>query len=292
MMRLVRAPVYSNVFVAVILTCLTASSYSIVDSLKEHWYVPVSVFLGSFVLYTFHRLYKIDFIPKDQLAERHAWVLRYANPLKYAMSFAVFVQLLILPNFDADAIVWVIPAAIISAGYTIPLLPTSNGWQRFRDIPLAKPLIISIVASYLTFGFPVFEQWGMQALFTKSMFPLFAERMLFLLAVTIPFDLRDITNDQQAGLNTLATEFGFHRGRQIGLIVTVVWFAQSCYLSFQMENALQMLVTYVALFALVLLAYAKMKESWKELRYTLVFEGLILLYSVALILFSRFHSMA
>ena len=109
------------------------------------------------------------------------------------MSFAVFIQLLILPNFDADAIVWVIPAAIISAGYTIPLLPTAHGWQRFRDIPLAKPLIISIVASYLTFGFPVFEQWGMQALFTKSMFPLFAERMLFLLAVTIPFDLRDIS---------------------------------------------------------------------------------------------------
>ena len=290
--RQVRALIYSNVFVAVLLTFLTASSYEIVDSLEVRWYVPASIFLGSFVLYTFHRLYKIDFIPKDQLAARHLWVLKYANSLKYAMSFAVFIQLLILPSFDADAIVWVIPAAIISAGYTIPLLPTSNGWQRFRDIPLAKPLIISIVASYLTFGFPVFEQWGMNALFTKSLFPLFTERMLFLLAVTIPFDLRDISNDKHAGLNTLATEFGFKRGRQIGLVVVVVWFAQACYLSLQMENNLQMLLTYGVVFALVLFAYAKMKEAWAELRYSLVFEGLIVIYSVALILFSRFHSMA
>jgi 4-hydroxybenzoate polyprenyltransferase len=292
MMQLIRSVVYSNLFVAFLLTSLTVSSYAIVDSLENHWYVPMSIFLGSFVLYTFHRLYKIDFIPKNQLAERHVWVLKYAKPLKYAMSFAVFIQMLILPSFDADAIVWVIPAGVVSAGYTIPLLPTSSGWQRFRDIPLAKPLIISLVASYLTFGFPVFEQWGMQGFLTKSMFPLFVERLLFLLAVTIPFDLRDISNDKHAGINTLATEFGFQRGRQFGLLIAVIWFIQASYLSCQMEGSISMLFIFASLFALVILAYALMKEEWKELKYTLIFEGLILLYALAFILFSRFHSMA
>ncbi len=292
MMRLVRALVYSNVFVAILLTFLTVCTYALVGAIEVHWYVPASIFLGSFVLYTFHRLYKIDFIPEDQLAQRHSWVLNYANQLKYAMSIAVFLQLLILPNFDADAIVWVIPAAIISAGYTIPLLPTSFGWQRFRDIPLAKPLIISLVASYLTFGFPVFEQLGMSALFSASFFPLFVERFLFLLAVTIPFDLRDFSNDRHAGLNTLATQFGFQRGRQIAVMISVLWFAQSCYLSIQTEVWWQACAVYGLIFTIVLLAFALLKESWAELRYTLVFEGLILLYALVVFLFSRFHAVA
>ena len=290
-MRLVRAFVYSNLFVAVLLSCLTLSTYSMLDYLSFNWFVPVSILLGSFVLYTFHRLYKIDFIPKDQLAQRHLWVLKYATYLKYAMSLAVFIQLLILPNFHADAIVWIIPAGIISAGYTIPLLPTATGWQRFRDIPFAKPIIISLVASYLTFGFPIFEQMGMEDLFSREIFPLFIERVLFLLAVTIPFDLRDISNDQRAGLSTIATQFGFQKGRQVGLLAAVLWFIQTGYVSLR-ANSIEFAVIYLGIFSLIIIGYILMKQPWEELKYTLVFEGLILTYALAFILLSRFHSMA
>ena len=290
-MRLVRAFVYSNLFVAVLLSCLTLSTYSMLDYLSFHWFVPVSILLGSFILYTFHRLYKIDCIPKDQLAQRHLWVLKYATYLKYAMSLAVFIQLLILPYFYADAIVWIIPAGIISAGYTIPLLPTATGWHRFRDIPLAKPIIISLVASYLTFGFPIFEQMGMEALFSKEVSPLFIERVLFLLAVTIPFELRDISNDQRAGLSTIATQFGFQKGRQVGLLASVLWFIQTSYVSLR-GNSFEFVVICLGIFSLIIIGYMLMKQSWKELKYTLVFEGLILTYALAFILLSRFHSMA
>ena len=79
-----RVLIYSNVFVALVLAILTWSSYASLSMLDMKWYVPASVFLGSFVLYTFHRLYKIDFIPEDQLSSRHLWVVRRSNAMKYA----------------------------------------------------------------------------------------------------------------------------------------------------------------------------------------------------------------
>ena len=90
MRRFTSILVFSNVFVAAVLGGLTLSSYALIPALQYHWYVPLSVLLGSYVLYSFHRLYKIDFIPITQLEERHRWVLKHAQRVKYVMSFAVF----------------------------------------------------------------------------------------------------------------------------------------------------------------------------------------------------------
>jgi len=132
---------------------------------------------------------------------------------------------------------------------------------------------------------------GIEDLFSREIFPLFIERVLFLLAVTIPFDLRDISNDQRAGLSTIATQFGFQKGRQVGLLVAVLWFIQTGYVSL-MGNSIEVAVIYLGIFSLIIMGYILMKQSWEELKYTLVFEGLILTYALAFILLSRFHSMA
>lgn len=273
-----RVFIYSNLFVAYVLSLLTWASFETLSTLEMHWYVPASVFLGSFVLYTFHRLYKIDFIPEDQLSARHLWVVRRANAMKYAMSFAVFGLMLILPNFNADTIVWIIPAGIVSVGYTIPILPSQNGWRRFRDIPLTKPLIIALVVSYLTLAFPVFEQFAIHRIFEADMVQAFFERMLFILAVTLPFDLRDIQNDRDAGIDTLGTRMGFKTSKQIGGIVIVAWMF-SVFMRFGLDVHAIMYLPYLILVLILSIAYYKMSEAWSDLHYVLCFEGAILLYA-------------
>ncbi len=283
---LVQGLIYSNVFVATVLAVLTFSSYGLLNDLDVRWYVPVSVWLGSFVLYSFHRLYKIDYIPPTQLGARHRWVLRRSEWMKYAMSFAVFLLLLILPNFDADAVVWLVPAGITSVGYTIPVIPSRSGWQRFRDIPLAKPLIIATVVSYLTLGFPLFEANGIDALFSNGHFPLLAQRCLFLLAVTIPFEMRDILNDRDAGLATLGTRLGWVKAQRIALIVCLMWVASVIWRGVALGDAWLTFLPPLMVGLPLLLALLQMKTSWSDVRYTVVFEGLIVLYAACNFLLS------
>lgn len=282
-MKLVRAFIYSNLFVAFVLSALTLSAYAVVPNIPFRWHTWISVFFGSFVLYNFHRLYKIDFIPEDQLSARHHWVLRHASALKIAMAAAVLLMMLILPHFNADTIVALVPAGIISVGYTIPIFPTENGWRRFRDIPLTKPLIISLVVTYLTLAFPVFDQWGFQAVYHPTFIGLFAERMLFLLAVTIPFDLRDLRSDETSGIATLATQLGFKTAKKVGLIALFAWLAMVLWNKLFHYYKPELTIALVVLCLLLMYAFSKTNPNRSDLFYVLCFEGAILIYAFALI---------
>lgn len=281
-MRLIRSLIYSNLFVAFVLCALTASSYTIVSYLRFKWYVVASVFLGSLVLYSFHRLYKIDFIPEALHNERHRWMITHQNVVKAYMAIGVFLLMIILPNFNTDTIVWLVPAAIASIGYTVPFLPVESGWYRLRDIPLSKPFIIALVVTYLTLAYPVFEQEGIHMVFEPAIVKLLFERFMFILAVTIPFEMRDIHGDQEAGLETLATEFGFRSAKRLALICTIIWFGL---FAWRLINYDMHLLTYVMpLILLLLIAWALLvlEPDSSGLYYTLTFEGLIIAYSFAL----------
>lgn len=280
-MRILRPLVYSNLFVAIVLSLLTSASYVRLN-LDWEWPVIVSVFLGSYVLYSFHRLYKIDFIPVDQRGERHSWILNRANIIKITMSLSVFVAMLLLPNFDVDEIIWLVPAGIASLGYTIPFIPTEKRWLRLRDVPLTKPLIIALVVTYITLCFPIFVNEKIEAIFLPKNLTLFFGRFLFLLAVTIPFEIRDSITDNKAGLKTLATELGLKNAKRIAISSLtgwlIIWAIQ------YIESRDHWLLTAgIIVFILASIAIVKIDKALSELQYVMIFEGLIVLYSLGII---------
>jgi 4-hydroxybenzoate polyprenyltransferase len=276
---LARALVYANLFVAGVLGALTWATYAQIDSLKAKPFVPLTVFLGSFVLYVFHRLYKIDFIPRSQLADRHVWVMEHSNWMKLAMVFGVFLLLLLIPNYKADTVVWLIPAGIVSVGYTVPMLPTADGWRRFRDIPLSKPLIIAAVVTYLTFCFPLFEQQSITALGAREVWPLMLDRFLFVLVVTIPFDMRDIANDRDAGIRTLGTDFGFSQARKVAFTAASAWLASILISLFLEMVAPAQSFGAMMVWSVVFVALMLLRPNWRQIDYVWVFEGAIGLYA-------------
>jgi len=287
-----RAIVYSNIYVAFVLAALTLSSYFLVPELEMRIHTVISVFLGSFILYNFHRLYKVDFIPADQLSARHEWVLKRSNYMKMAMGFALFGLMILLPNYDADTIVCLIPAGMISVGYTIPIIPSENGWTRLRDIPFTKPLIISLVVSYLTMAFPLFDQLGFAALSEPQLVQLLAERMLFLLAVTIPFELRDLHNDKNSGLKTLATKLGFDQAKMVGVISLGAWVFMLSWRFWSFGFSIFDILVGIVLLVWLAACYALITIRRTDLYYILAFEGSIMLYSLGWVLSSIFQTTA
>jgi 4-hydroxybenzoate polyprenyltransferase len=63
---------------------------------------------------------------------------------------------------------------------------------------------------------------------------LLLQRLLFLLAVTIPFDLRDMEFDRNRGIKTLATALGTERSIRISHLLLVLS-AIVCWMGFQMQ---------------------------------------------------------
>ncbi|MEX2595284.1 MAG: hypothetical protein WEC59_00030 [Salibacteraceae bacterium] len=208
------------------------------------------------------------------------------------MSLAVFFLMLILPNFNTDTIVWLVPAGLVSIGYTIPVIPTKHGWQRFRDIPFTKPMIIALVVTYLTMAYPIFEQLGIGRVFSGHYLPLLGERMLFILAVTIPFDVRDIVNDKDAGLSTLGTQLGFNQARSVAYTVAAAWMVVILWRWVQFDFASIFLLQLSLTGTVLMLALRTLNPSWKDMGYILVFEGMIVLYSLVYVMGSSFQTLA
>ena len=113
--------------------------------------------------------------------------------------------IIILPNLSPEILIWLTPAGIISMGYTVPLIPHNSKWIRIRDIPLIKPFVIAFVVSYLTYSFPILDQKGAEAILNSGHIAGLFERFLFVLIVTIPFEVRDLESDRSAKLKTIAT---------------------------------------------------------------------------------------
>ncbi|MBW4890262.1 hypothetical protein KXQ82_11065 [Mucilaginibacter sp. HMF5004] len=100
--------------------------------------------------------------------------------------------------------------SVLSVGYSLPLF--KSGGKRFglRNVPGIKSLMITSVWVMSCVVLPIFESEQFQQLnitFTDEAI-LIAKRFLFIFALTIPFDIRDLFQDSIAGTKTIPVIFG------------------------------------------------------------------------------------
>ncbi|MCX6148649.1 MAG: UbiA family prenyltransferase [Candidatus Kapabacteria bacterium] len=95
-----------------------------------------------------------------------------------------------------------IPLSIVTLFYSFPFLKyNSNLIFKLREIPYLKIFIISLIWSIVTVVIPVIRaETHIEA--SKIML-IMIERFLFIFAITIPFDIRDIETDKKAGMRTI-----------------------------------------------------------------------------------------
>lgn len=110
-----------------------------------------------------------------------------------------------------------IGAGIISILYTLPIFGKS---MRLRDFSYIKIFLIAIIWAYVTVFIPLYES-GFGSVFS-GIFSL--EIVLFFLAITIPFDIRDIAVDQSNKVNTIPTAIGKKKSIQLSLFLLFICF--------------------------------------------------------------------
>jgi 4-hydroxybenzoate polyprenyltransferase len=115
-------------------------------------------------------------------------------------------------HLPLNIIWWLVLPAVISILYVVPL----GKRKRWRDYSLVKIFLISVVWSALT-GLIPFVHTG-YAEWTSGVL-LFIERALFIFAITIPFDIRDIYVDDTSGLRTLPQVIGVRRSKLLAILI-------------------------------------------------------------------------
>lgn len=99
---------------------------------------------------------------------------------------------------------------IISFFYSIPLFTIGDHKFGLRHIPWLKQFMIALVWTMSIVLLPVLEaqHFHLTTISLRDTTILIAKRFLFIAALTIPFDIRDLFDDRKTGLKTVPTVLG------------------------------------------------------------------------------------
>jgi 4-hydroxybenzoate polyprenyltransferase len=277
MKKLLAFLVYSNVYAVVLIAALLLKSWVILNQDSPFFTSKVLLVLSATLfLYPLHRVYGLRSIPEAYKSERH----RFAEKYKIAMYMLVIIGALLSLWFVSEvslAELWMhIPVGLLALGYVLPVIPTRKGWLKLREVPFAKSVFIALVASYLTVVFPYAGKDDAGVLLS-----LFMSSIFFLLAVTIPFDIRDYGGDKAAGLATIPVRLGIEKAIKVALFANVL-FTVLNFVAFFFFDAYSLLV-FIALWVSEIVAdvfIRKAKPLNNDLWYALAVEGNIILQSL------------
>lgn len=207
--------IFSSIHVALAGFCLTKITlfeFGIPDSLT-----PVFVALSIIVSYNFIRFFEIK---TNRLHWFKSWFLNYKNQLLLLSIVSVLLlnYLVFFTDFNLKSIYVLLPFAFMTFFYVIPLFKTKKVEFSFRNFPSLKLLSIAISWAGITVFFPLYEA-GFE--FNTIVYFEFVKRFLFLVAITIPFDIRDVYVDEKS-LKTLPQTVGVSYSKIIGYVLLIL----------------------------------------------------------------------
>ncbi|PCI97101.1 MAG: hypothetical protein COB15_08425 [Flavobacteriales bacterium] len=167
------------------------------------------IFCFSFFTYNVQRFIKFKSTNKDssKLGKRLQWISKQKNLLTIlSIIFGIIgIGCSFYVHFLSFAVL--IPMGVLSFFYVVPILPFYKKSLTLREIPYFKIFIIGFVWSLIIIGLPTLN---------TSHFPYFnidypialLQVFLFTIAITLPFDIRDIEYDKANNLKTIPQLLG------------------------------------------------------------------------------------
>lgn len=199
---------FSNIFIACCAMAQGALTYLLLG-------IPINLnvisLLGCATLF----LYNFSMIlakPKNPLNSPHRRVHWIYKHYKLVVSLTLLSIIAIIPltlQLSLSTILLLAFTGLLALSYSSPLFKGSFGRFGIRNIPGAKLFIIALVWSLSCVCVPIMEMKSSGNIISITDTLILAiKRFLFITAITIPFDIRDLFQDKRFNLKTIPVLLG------------------------------------------------------------------------------------
>lgn len=204
---------FGNIYVALGAACLIQST-SIQLGLNNHliYYSALSFFATLFI-YNLQRIFYSPQKDKSLLSIRRKWVFENQFSIKLlciigflGVAFTFFFN-------DYKIIYYLSPLLLLSIAYFLPFI-------KLRQNPWFKLLTLAIVWTTVTAIVPA-TLCNMD-LFSANFILHFCVRLTFMIAICIPFDIRDIEIDKKEKIFTVSQKLGENKTRWIAFLFMIL----------------------------------------------------------------------
>ncbi|PKP45065.1 MAG: hypothetical protein CVT95_09660 [Bacteroidetes bacterium HGW-Bacteroidetes-12] len=246
----------------------------------------VLVFSATYFIYNFQRLVRINQkeIDEANIGFRMKWVYKNKKPIVFTIVIAAIIIIGSLIYIDMKTIMVLTIMGILSIVYVIRFIPYNKKWLRLRDIPYLKIFVIAFVWTLVTGLLPLVSSKDVSQINLQHILFLI-KQFLFVVAITIPFDIRDMRYDIEKGIKTLPLAFGVKYTLLLGILLLFGFVSIASYefLVFQSITMGLWIAEIIAILLVVILLFLSKKQQ-PELFYSFIIEGTSLLLAITVLL--------
>lgn len=264
---------YSSVFISICAFALTIETYLLAE-LPISLAMAVFVFLATLFTYNLSSIQSVVLRGGERQEGSHgSWWHRHRKSMAILGLASIGLATIVYFYFGLRLNFWfVLHLAIISIGYTIPIIYRRKSVKPLRRVPLLKVFLIAYVWAVVTAMFPLIDA-GMQALDQEAL-QLFLRRFLFILALALLFDIRDYTYDRHTKTLTVPGLIGVKYTKLLSLGLLLLY----AIIVMQFENGDTLVALLVSTLGAALVVW--LSSEFKPRVYFLLFaDGAMLLHA-------------
>jgi 4-hydroxybenzoate polyprenyltransferase len=232
-LKLINTFLFSNIFLSVGAVLLTVSA-QVQLGMTPHWQPYLSlIFFATLIEYNRTRVIKLLLIHNGSNAVKQWWIRKNKKKIFFIISISIVGFIIAAIRVKTEVLLAFLPLGILSFFYSFPVSGNKNCFLGLREVPYLKIFLIAFVWSATTILLPVIQ--ANAKIFEPHVMMLFAERFFFIFAITIPFDIRDMQADQDAGLKTIPLLIDKNKALSLSYISLSICFVISI-LHYKMQN--------------------------------------------------------
>lgn len=265
---------YSNIFIGVCAVALTFTNQLTIEGEIKFdtscWFVLfATIFTYSYLKFSGSE----TVIPST--GHRY-WAAKHNQLSKniLLLSLVVTVCFFFLLKLNTEIIVAVL--ASFTALYGFVNIPFTNPKRKLRDFGLLKTLFVAIVWSVTTVIVPLensFVEPGMLVF-------LLLRRFLFIVALTMVFEIKDMKGDSEYGLKTLPMIFGVSNTKLVAQLILFLLMLINLIQYFFFDISLKNMLAVNLSLIVSIFCIQPLKEETPEIWYYLVLDGMMILQFV------------
>ena len=245
----------------------------------------VLVFSATYFIYNFQRLVRMNQkeIDEANIGFRMSWVYKNKQPIIFTIVFAAIILVVSLFYLNIKTIVVLAIMGFFSVIYVVRFIPYNNKWLALRDIPFLKIFVIAFVWTLVTGLLPLISSKDVNQINLQHILFLI-KQFLFVVAITIPFDIRDMKYDVEKGIKTFPLVVGVKKIIILGILLLFGFIAIASYEFLIFQNiTMSLWIAEIITILLVMLLLLLSKKQQSELFYSFIIEGTSLLLAITVI---------
>lgn len=216
---------FSNLFIAFCAVAQGLVTYYLLKVPPDK-YVLAFLFFSTLIIYNLSMLLSRPAEPRLSPYRRVRWIFSHHRLM---ISTTLIAVLCIIPtallylSFQAKMLMGFV--GLISLAYNFPFLSFNQRKIGLRNLPGIKLFLIAFVWAVSCVLLPIVElenNYGISVSLSETLL-LVAKRFLFICAITIPFDIRDLFQDKLYELKTIPVVFGEKKAWMLCLIMLLAY---------------------------------------------------------------------